>query len=219
MTGKQIIYDIREQFRLMTDDVWPQNEYIMYLVNNARGAVMQQRYSDPRNIVPYNEYQIVPLTIGVDAITTEALPAIIKTTGNAAAPIKVFTNGELDIPINVVSLDRLPYVGFNPFTTDQIYCALNSDGTILFNSQNSMYKLINSITVRALFEDPEAAYDLANPNSSTDFWDTEYPISTSVLLDVRKIVDQKMAQFLNTSKDTLNDATEERLDKNPQGDK
>lgn len=203
----------------MSDDESITNEYIAFLLNNARGVVMQQRYSDPRNVVPYNEYQIVPLTIGTDAMTTQALPAIIKTTGNASAPIKVSTNGPLDIPINVVALDRLPFIGFNPFTTDMIYCAMNSDGKIIFNSQNSLYKLIDSISLRALFENPESAYDLANPNSSTDFWDTEYPCSSSILSDVRKIVDQKLIQTLNINKDSLNDATEERLDKNPQGNK
>jgi hypothetical protein len=218
MKLRELIYDCREQFKLMSDDSNLTNFYIAYLINNARGVVMQQRYSDPRNIVPYNEYQLITLTVGQDAMTTVALPSIIKTTGNASSPIKAYTVSPLSIPVNMVSLDRLPFVGFNPFTTDMIYCALNSDGKILFNSQNEMYKLLNTINVRGLFEDPEAAWRLANPNASTDFWDAEYPISNGVLIDVRKIVDQKLAQYLNINKDTLNDATEERLDKNPQGD-
>jgi hypothetical protein len=219
MTQKELIYEVRERFKIMVDDVWPTNEYIAFLINSARGAVMQQRYSDPRNIVPYNEYQIVSLTIGPTAVTNEALPAIIKTTGNASSPLKAYTSGDLQTGINVVSLDRLPFVGYNPFTKDLIYCAVRSDNKILFNSNNDLYKLLNAITVRGLFEDPEDAYKLANPNSTTDFWDTEYPISNGVLLDVNKIVDQKMAQLLNTQKDTLNDGTEERLAANPQGDK
>lgn len=218
MNLRSIIYDVREQFKLMSDDVAIVNNYIAFLINNARGVVMQQRYSDPRNIVPYNEYQTIPLTIGTNAMTTQAIPAVIKTTGNANSPVKIYTVGERQIPINVVSLERLPFVGFNPFTTDMIYCALNSDGKIVFNSQNEMYRLLNTINVRGLFEDPEAAWLIANPNATTDFWDAEYPISNGILLDVRKIVDQKLAQYLNINKDSLNDATEERLDKNPQGD-
>ena len=217
MTGKQLIYDIREQFKLMSDDSSVVNLYIAYLINTARGVVMQQRYSDPRNVVPYNEYQLVTLAVGTNAQTTLSLPSLIKTTGNANAPIKAYTVSPLEIPINVVSIDRLPFVGYNPFTTDMIYCALNSDGKIVFNSQNEMYKLLNTINVRGLFEDPEAAWLLANPNSQLDFWDQQYPISNGILLDVRKIVDQKLAQYLNINKDSLNDATEERLDKNPQG--
>jgi hypothetical protein len=218
MTFREILYDIKEQYKLMSDDSWPPLEWIAFIVNNARGAVMQQRYSDPRNIVPYNEYQTVTLAVGSNAITTNALPAIIKTTGNASSPIKVSTDGALNIPINVVSLDRLPYVGYNPFLTDMIYCSMSNDGKIVFNSQNSLYKLIDSISVRAIFEDPESAYDMEYPNG-TDFWDTEYPVSNGVLLDIRKIVDAKMEGFLNTKKDTLNDGTDENLIQNPQGDK
>jgi hypothetical protein len=216
MTLREIIYDLREQYKLMSDDSWPTDQWFAFIINNARGAVMQQRYSDPRNIVPYNEYQAVTLTVGTDAVTTNALPAIIKTTGNASSPVKISTSGPLQVPINVVSLDRLPYVGFNPFTTDMIYCALSTDGRVVFNSQNEMYKLIDGVSVRALFEDPEAAYYAEHP-SLNDFYDTEYPISNGILLDVRKIVDQKLTNLLNTTKDTLNDGTDERLEKNPQG--
>lgn len=213
MNLKNIIYEIREQYKLMSDDAWPNNEFIASLVNKARSAVMQQRYSDPRNIVQYSEYQTVPLTVGSNAITTEALPTLIKTTGMSNSAVKIYTSTELSIPLNVVSIDRLPYVGFDKFTSDFIYCALSESGHVVFNSKNQLYKLIDSVYVRGLYDDPEAAYYAANPGSTTDFWDTEYPISGGVLLDVRKIVDKKMEQFIGETKDTLNDATEERFTK------
>ena len=215
----ELIYDVRESFRLMSDDSDITNSYIAYLINTARATILQQRYSDPRNIVPSVVYQKVTLPIGDNAKSTLQLPPVIKTTGNAHASLKVYGIGmadtNLEVPINVVNLDRLPYVGHNQFTRDQIYCALDEDGTLIFNSQNNLYKLINSVVARGISEDPEAWYAISNPNA--DFYNAKYPLAESDLLDVRKIVDQKLANILNITKDNLNDSTEERLDKNPQG--
>lgn len=221
MTLKEIIYSIREDFKLMSDDNDLTQEYLAYLIKNARSIVMQQRYSDPRNIIPSIEYQSFTAVIGNDAKSTTAVPSVIKTTGNAHSPVKIYAQGIADtiikVPVNVVSVERLPFVGSNHFTNDQIYCAIDEDGIILFNSKNNLYKLINSVKVRGIFEDPAAAYALTG--RVTDFYDTKYPVSDSVLLDVRKIVDARMASIVNSTKDNLSDATEERLEQNPQGNK
>lgn len=219
MNLRSLIYDIRESFKIMSDDNDIENSYLAYLIKSVRATVLQQRYSDPRNIVPSVVYQSVVLPIGDNAKSTVQLPAVIKTTGNAHASLKVYGIGmadtNLEVPINVVNLDRLPYVGSNQFTRDQIYCALDEDGTLIFNSQNNLYKLINLVVAKGIFEDPEAAFLLTNSN--VDFYDARYPLAESDLLDIRKIIDQKLANILNTTKDNLNDSTEERLDKNPQG--
>lgn len=226
MQLREIIFSVREDFHLMGDDSSITNEYIAYLIRSARSTVMQQRYSDPRNIVPAVEHQSFEATIGNNGISTTSIPSVIKTTGNPHASLKLYGVGiadtMLNIPLNVVSIERLPYVGNNPFTTDQIYCALDERGTIMMNSQNNLYKLINKVQVRGIFEDPEAVYPLtayAKANTSADFYDTTYPLSDGVLMDVRAIVDKKMLQILQIPKDDLNDATDETLEQNPQGNK
>lgn len=219
MTLREIIYDVRESFRIMSDDSDITNEYIAFLIKNARATVLQQRYSDPRNVIPSVAYQSVTVPIGIYAKSTITIPSIIKTTGNAHAPLKIYginvADTNLQVPLNVVNLERLPFVGHNTFTSDQIYCAVDENGYIIFNSHNNLYKLIDSVIARGVFEDPEAAYAITYP--SGDFYLAKYPIAEVDLMDVRKLVDPKIANILNTTKDTLNDSTEERLDKNPQG--
>ena len=114
-------------------------------------------------------------------------------------------------------MDRLPYVGRNIYTSSQIFCALDESGTIIFKSHNNLYKLINKVVVRDIFENPEEVYAISDPG--LDFWDAKYPLAESDWMDIRKIVDPKIERILGTVKDTLNDATEERLDTNPQGNK
>lgn len=219
MKLKDLIYDIRESYKLMSDDSPIFDTYLAYLIKNARATILQQRHSDPRNIVPSVAYQSLTVNIGIDAKSEIQIPSVIKTTGNAHAPLKIVgkdvADTSLDIPLNVVSMERLPYVGKNPYTSDQIFCALDGDGTIIFNSNNNLYKLINKVVVRALFEDPEAVYMLSNPGQ--DFWDAKYPLAESDLIDIRKIIDPRIERILGITKDTLNDSTEERLDQNPQG--
>lgn len=226
MQLREIIFSVREDFHLMGDDSSITNEYIAYLIRSARSAIMQQRYSDPRNIIPAIEYQSFELAIGPNGISTSSIPSVIKTTGNPHASLKLYGVGVADtmlnIPLNVVSIERLPYVGHNPFTMDQIYCALDENGTIMMNSQNNLYKLIDKVQVRGIFEDPEAVYaltDYAKKYPNIDFYDTPYPLSDNVLMDVRSVVDKKMLQILQLPSDQLNDATEERLEQNPQGNK
>jgi hypothetical protein len=220
MTLKEIIYSIREDFRLMSDDSDQTQELFAYMIRNARALVLQQRYSDPRNIVPPVEYQSLTVPIGDDARSTIQIPSVIKTTGNAHASLKVYGTGMADtmlrIPLNVVHLERLPFVGNNPYNADQIYCAIDEDGTLIFNSKNNLYRLINSVVARGLFEDPEAVY-LAS-GGIEDFYTVKYPLSEANLIDVRKIVDVKVMNMLKIPKDEFNDATEERPDKVAQSD-
>lgn len=226
MQLREIIFSIREDFHLMSDDTDITDSYLAYLIRSARSTVMQQRYSDPRNIVPAIEYQSFEATIGNNGISTTAIPSVIKTTGNPHASLKLYGVGiadtMLNIPLNVVPIERLPYVGGNPFTTDQIYCSLDENGLIMMNSQNNLYKLINKVQVRGLFEDPEAVYALtsyAKSHPTADFYNYTYPLVDINLQDVRAIVDKKILQILQIPKDDLNDATSESLEQNPQGNK
>jgi hypothetical protein len=203
----------------MSDDADQTNEFLAYLVRNARGTVLQQRYSDPRNVVPSVEMQSITTAIGLNGRSSIALPSIIKTTGNANSPLKAYGTGlsgtSLQLPLNVVSIERLPFVGNNPYVTDQIYCAIDESGYLVFNSKNNVYKLIESVIVRGLFEDPELAYTING--GANDFYSEKYPLSEQNLIDVRKIVDVKLANLLKIPKDQLNDSTEEGLSQNPQG--
>ena len=221
MILKEIIYSIREDFRIMSDDSDITNEYLAYLIRNARGVVLQQRYADPRNVVPAVELQSITVPIGTNGKSTIALPSVIKTTGNANSSLKVYGVGlagtSLSTPLNVVSLERLPFVGNNPYLTDQIYCAVDEDGYLVFNSKNNVYKLVESVIARGLFEDPETAYTVNGGTS--DFYSLKYPLSEQNLLDVRKIVDLKLSNLFKIPKDELNDSTEEGLTANPQGNK
>lgn len=221
MTLKELVYDVREAFKLMSDDSQITNTYIAWLIDRARSSVMAQRYSDPRTVVPAVEYQKFTTSIGVNGVSTTPIPSVIKTTGNAHASLKIYGVGVADtmlnIPLNVVTVERLPYVGSNPFTSDQIYCAIDEGGYIAFNSKNNLYRLIDSVVVRGLFESPEEAYAISNPGQ--DFMNAKYPMADLTRLEAMKIVEDKMRIVLGIPKDNLNDATEERLDQNPQGNK
>lgn len=230
MTLSQIVYEIRERYKLMNDDSWPQNAYIEYLVNNARAVVMQQRYSDPRNIPASQEYQAITDTLDSTGMSNRILPAIIRTSNiNTSLKVHGYTTSTQGydinkaIQFNVVPFDRLPYVGASQFTSDLIYCALTPEMKIVLNSGNDMHKLIDKIYIRGLFENPVDAYLQSLIDGFTQYTyeqyvkTEQYPISNSILLDVNKIVDAKMEKLLSITKDTLNDGTEERLDKNPQG--
>jgi len=219
MTLQQLIYEIRESFNLMSDDSQITNDLIAFFIKSARSTILQQRYSDPRNIVPSIAYQSITVNIGINAQSTISIPTVIKTTGNPNAPIKItakdIADTHLSIPLNVVTMERLPFVGHNIYTSDQIFCALDEQGTIIFNGHNNLYKLINKVVVRAIFEDPEAVYAITN--SGQDFWTSKYPLAENDWLDVRKIVDPKITEILGIPRDTLNDETNEQLEDNPQG--
>jgi hypothetical protein len=195
----------------MSDDSPITNEFLAYLIRNARGTVLQQRYSDPRNVIAPVEMQSLTVPIGIDARSIIGIPSVIKTTGNAHSPLKIYGVGIADtflqIPLNVVSLERLPYVGQNPYTVDQIYCAIDEDGVLVFNSANNTYKLINSVVARGLFEDPETVF-IAD-GGYTDFYNARYPLSEQNWVDVKKLVDLKLMNLLRIPKDYINDATEE----------
>lgn len=212
MNLRQIIYDIREAFNLESDDSSVTNRYIEYLVERAREFILDQKHSDPRNIISESTFQTLHVPINIGAESSIKVPPIIKTTGIVSSAMKAYgvnvAGTLLNVPLNVVSIDRLPYVGNSQFTQDKIFCAVSPDGTLILNSKNNMHKMIDVVMLRALFANPREVFEIEHPD--LDFLDAKYPITDIILNDVRKIVDAKLSDKLNYNKDNINNGEEDR---------
>lgn len=220
MTLNEIIYDIREKLKLHSDDIDITDEYLAHLVNIKRNLLLKQRYGKFIKTVPEESKQIICVALEeVNAIDGEEcmgtvlrsvnkIPTLLQL-DNKPALIGVRTLDIRALPINVISIERFPYLGYNKWLSNQVFVALDSDSKIYFTSKNIQHKFLENVKIIAVFEDPEDA-DGASCETDDDceYYDKNYSIEPQMVHDVVNLIFKELAPGLNIPDDKLNNADE-----------
>lgn len=220
MIFNEIIYDIREKLKLGTDDIDISDEYLAHLINIKRSLLIKQRYAKFSKTVPEESKQIICLSLEeIDSIEGEhcfgtilrskdKLPTLMQL-DNKPALMAVRTYDLKALPINIVSIERFPYLGHNKWLANQLFVALDSDSRIYFYSDNDQHKFMENVKVIAVFEDPEEA-DKMNCEVSTDcdYFDKEYTVEPHMVHDIVNLIVRELAPTLAIPEDKLNNADE-----------
>ena len=221
MTLNEIIYDIREKLKLNSDDIDITDELIAHLINVKRNLLLKQRYGKFTRTIPEGSKQIICVPLEeVNSIDGEnCLGTILKSKSkipsmlqldNKPALLNVRTLDLMSLPINIVSIERFPYLGYNSWTSNQIFVGLDSDSNIYFHSNNVQHKFLEQVKLIAVFEDPEEA-DEASCNSSEDdcdYYEKEYSVEPQMVHDIVNLIVKDLAPSVKLPDDKLNNADE-----------
>lgn len=221
MTLNEIIYDIREKLKMNSDDIDISDEYLAHLINIKRALLVKQRYTKFTKTIPEETKQIICLTLeevsviegescsGTILRSVEKLPTLMQL-DNKPALIGVRTYDLRNIPINVVSIERFPYLGYNRWLSNQLFVALDSDSKIYFFSGNDQHKFLENVKVVAIFENPEEADVMSCDTSVTDceYFDKEYTVEPHMVHDIVNLILKDLAPTIQLPDDTLNNASE-----------
>ena len=221
MTLNEIIYDIREKLKLFTDDIDIVDEYLAHLVHVKRSLLLKQRYSKLSKTIPEETKQQVCLTFeevpsidGQDCMGTivksvQKIPTVIQLDSKPAI-LNVRSHDLRNIPFSVVSIERFPYLGYNRWTANLIYIALEADSHLYVYSGNVQHKFLEFGKISAVFENPEEASELdcEETDSSCEYFDTEYNIEPHMVHDVVNMIVKELAPSIQIPDDKLNNADE-----------
>ena len=144
--------------------------------------------------------------------TTISLPASIKIKGKEG-PITVRKYDASSIHINIIPLERIPFIGENPITAQMIYGTIDYDNKFYLISASNKINLMTEIKIADIFENPGDAAALectASDEVDCEIWDRSYPIELSMVDDLIKLVVADLSKTLNIPSDTVNDADGER---------
>lgn len=218
MTKLELIYNVREILKLDTDDVQITDDYISHLIDIKRVKVLQQRLAKTPWRAPIEFKQELCLelevTDSVDGMscmgnilrTKEVLPNLIRFKGSNHG-ITIRTGDRTHVMIDIVSLDRLPFIGFSQFTQNIVYAAFDYDNRVYLLGGSDKHKLLKNIRVGGIYENVEIAGNLeCNVDSTCEIWEREYPLEVSMIDDVVKMVVQDLGRSLQVPEDNANDS-------------
>jgi len=217
-TLKEITYSIRENLKQYSSDDDITNEYIQFLIKNARALLLDQRFSSRGYIIPnvmrQSFYLDLELAEGNEIVS--GVSTILRTKDAIQIPfepynfktnMRVNSSSYNDTYFSLVEPSRLPFVGQNKWIASQIYYTIGTDWHLYFVSNNASHKLIETIKLSMVCTDPEAAYPYTiGYDANVDFEDTNYPMEESMVTLISDMIVKKLTGMLATHEDKTNDA-------------
>lgn len=193
----------------------------MFLLSKYRGALLQQ-YQNIKKQIPESNYQ----TICLDLDKVEGTPCINGTQLRSVQEIPnmlaigspmVYANNFFAGNFNLVSRERMKYVGSNKYLKDQIYVTIAPDRHLYFKSCNPQLFYLQKVRMTGIFEDVEEANKLScdgdNSGSDTscyvDSMDKEFPLEVSLIPNLIQAVLKDILGAAYRPQDSSNNAEDD----------
>ena len=220
MTKNEIIYTIFEKLRISSDDSDYSEELISSLIDSKRAMLLKQQYAKNAWHMPIEIKQELCMnlelvdkvegycTAGKIMSTTLSLPKSIKIKGKEG-PLLVRRSDGMAIPLNIVPIERIPFLFNNKYTQHLMYCAVDMSGKLLLISKDNKHRFLKSIKVTDIFEEPDVAREMqCNKDASLEVWEDSYPVESAMSDVIADLVVKELTRPLNIPKDEINDATD-----------
>jgi len=223
MTKREIIYTIFEKIGVISDDTKLTEELVSSLIDTKRAMLLKQQYAKNSWHMPIEIKQELCMDLelvnkvdgyscgGKILSTKVALPNSIKIKGKEG-PLAVRRSDSTVIAINIVAIERVPFLFENRFTQHLTYCAVDFSGKLYLISKDTKHKFLKSIKVTDIFESPDTANELVcdAKDLTTDVWDIDYPIESSMADVVVELVVADLTKSLVVPGDKNNNASDDR---------
>lgn len=198
MKTNELIYNVRERLKLSTEDIDISDEYILHLINIERVFFLKQRFSKFSRNVPEEVKQKICVSLEeVNDIenlcdykvlkSTVKIPSTIEIGGKDSL-ISIRNNQITGKHLNIVPIERLPYVGYNKWIKNQIYVALDADNYI-YMIKTTDVNFLKKVVITGIFANPEEAENLSCDNNNynnkvCDFYEKEYPVEPYLVSEI-----------------------------------
>lgn len=228
MTYREVIYMVNDLCKQFSDDASYTEDHILFLINKYRGALLQQ-YLSVKKQVPHSNYQTIPIEITCNApvkshtvqfTSTQPIPYLLSI-GNPS----VYTSDYYEDaffnqfvgPINLISRERLRYVGYRSHLKNQLYAAINPQTNKLeVKVHQALAPTINNyinqnqgdvefeIYLTGIFEDAWAVTQYQSGSI-----DSEFPLESALLPNLLQAVLKDILGGTYRPKDGSNDANDD----------
>lgn len=216
-TYRELVYMALDEVKGQSDDFNYNEDHIIFLLDKYRALIIKQRYSDLKKEIPESAYQTLCLDlIEVPAISglpceggsylrsKNKIPFILPIGSPTVYPIDYYQSAF----IQLVSRERMRFVGDNKYLQNIIYCSIGPDGYLYFNSSNPQFIYLQKVRFTAIFENTkEAAENTCEEDSSVcDALDKEFPLEEAYIPAVMELVLKELLGVAYRPKDTNNNA-------------
>jgi len=226
----ELIYEIIDLYRASIKVTDPLDERsVITWIQHTRAKLLKQRFDEP--FVPIDEHNIQSLDAVELALSDSAkdgyfmdfpksnhkilrtvnpLPSTINRRNN----IGTFTRiGFIDMyqpVINMVTRERALVSGNGKFNQDTVYAFLDGK-RMYFVCKNHLCNNVQYVNIKGVFANPIEAYEFVNGVGSYN-WDNEYPISESIVTDMKAMILKDNFSFVLTQlQDESNNASNDMV--------
>lgn len=231
-TYREVIYMCLDLIKGMSDDFSFTDEHIAYLIDKYRALLLKQRYgNDPKKHVPYSNYQ----TLEVDFTPVNPQAKYLKS--NTQIPYmlqvgipRIIANNEdyYDYTCEFTSRERLPFVGYNKYTSKILYCAINEENRVIFPNKEHywsyptveppeiLYFGPTRFKIVGIFENPREVEDEISFNENIDGheFDRNIPIEEGLITTLIDMVVKELAGSMYIPEDDINNNKDDKSDIN-----
>jgi len=220
ITLNQMVYEIRNMYKLYADDTLITNRLLAQYIKEARAKLLEEDISKGKIIsdefvqslpcVPFATYNFADVCVddGYEFETclsrsTCTIPATIQR--NNKNSIVAVQAVDLSKDYSETTFIRTKYNKHNRFTAHSIRWFLK-DGYMYLTNTNEIERL----SISGIFSDPEEVSSFTTCTGTTCFnWDSNYPIAAGM---VKRVIDIVLKERLNLSymitEDKQNDAND-----------
>jgi len=222
MEKRELIYTIFEKLNINSDDTHVTEELVGSLIDTKRAMLLKQQYAKNAWHMPIEIKQELCLDLelvnsvsgyscaGKILSTKLELPRSIKIKGKEG-PLIVRKEDGGEIAINIVPIERVPFLFSNKFTQHLIYCAVDYSGKLFLISNDDKIKFLKSIKVTDVFEQPDIARQLTcTYDNNVEVWDADYPVESAMSDVIVQMVVQDLTRSLQVPADVTNNASDDR---------
>lgn len=212
MTWRELVYIIIDITKQISDDSQFNEDHIIFLCSKYRNYILNQQYLTNKKTIAEADYQIVNIPLephSLDICPNETILRSVK-------PISfTMTIGEKSIyptdivysrsKIVLVSNNRFPYVG-NKYSKNIIYAMIGPDNYLYLKSSNKDFIYLQSVTIKALFENIEQMSLLDSESCGCDLMDIRFPLEDAWVNTLINLVVNDLIRGINMLRDTTNDS-------------
>jgi len=199
-TKLQIIYDVKEHLNKYSDDNEYSDRHILYLYDLKRAKFLRQLLDDKtRNIdkilvqtlcLKFEEINkgLCGVNVGCDTVlrSINPLPQFLQVR-NRNMLLTVTPSVILSKSFKIVDIESAPYILDKPYSNG-VYATIDNEGYVIIFSKQEEFKLIECLTVSAVFENPLELENFSNccncdttPQSSCYSDDSLYPAPSFII--------------------------------------
>ena len=207
MSLNRLVYDLIELYRSnykVTDSLDERNFAVW--IQDTRATLIKQRMDKPM-VLPDEVWvqdlgavEMEPVDSSVYGVSGKYLlrskleiPSTIHYRGVPGGFTRLAPADRLNSNFRIVTQERALDSGNGKFNANQIYAFMDGDYIVLLSKSN-IHKQIQYIHVKGLFNNPIAAYEF---KEGIDYdWSEPYPISNSLVGDMKKMIISENFQFV-----------------------
>lgn len=198
MTYKELGMMVMDLTKLYSDDTDLTIEHIIGLAGPYRAFLLDQKYNQSNTWKKPNDSNMQSIMVHLKNISNMnpcGKPYMLKSVEKIPEKLNVgtmslFTRNLAEYNISFVSMNKLRFAGNNRYAKNQIYAAMNG-GYLFLSSSNPTIQYLEKIGITGIFEDVEAASELAveidgcmsenSTEANCDPYDNNFPLEDELM--------------------------------------